>query len=144
MKAHLKQHPGINKTKIDKLLQPHGHSIVWTPPFVPEVQPIELIWAHVKGIVARLFTLSRSIETTRQQTDDAFDGITASIIQKRIQHCHSWIDAFLLTEEAGSLQQYKSLDALLAVDPSMPTPSDIESASIAEVDIDTDEEDSQA
>jgi hypothetical protein len=41
VKQHLQQHPDINKMKIDKLLQPLGHSIVWTPPFVPEVQPIK-------------------------------------------------------------------------------------------------------
>jgi hypothetical protein len=134
VKAHLKQHPELNKTKIDKLLEPLGHSIVWTPPFVPEVQPIELIWAHVKHQVASQYTLKRNIETTRQQTDDAFDGITASMIQSRIQHCHAWIDAFLQTEEAGSLRAYKSLDHLVSVDPGPTISTDMEGISIEEAD----------
>ncbi len=143
VKAHLKEHPGINKTKIDKLLLPHGHSIVWTPPFVPEVQPIELIWAHVKGVVARLYTLNRTISTTRAQTDDAFDGITADMIRKRIQHCHTWIDAFLQTEEAGSLKAHKSLDLLIASDPNMQIPSDIEAVQTAEDDNEGDDDESE-
>jgi transposase len=56
VKAHLTQNPSINKTKVDKLLEPHGHGIVWTPPFTPEVQPIELIWSQIKGEVARNYT----------------------------------------------------------------------------------------
>lgn len=128
VKAHLLQHPELNKTKIDKLLEPRGHSIVWTPPFVPEVQPIELVWAYVKGLVARQYTFGRSLETTRQQTDDAFDTLTAAMLQKRISHCHAWIDAFMRTEEAGSLQQYATLDQLIAAADSMVSqPADIDS-----------------
>ena len=126
VKAHLKQHPGINRTKIDKLLQPLGHSIVWTPPFVPEVQPIELIWSYVKRLVATQYTLKRTLDQTRQQTDDAFDTITAAMIQKRIAHCHKWIDAFLKKEEAGSLQHHGSLEALIAMSPHAAVPADIE------------------
>ena len=141
VKAHLKQHPGINKTKIDKLLQPLGHSIVWTPPFVPEVQPIELIWAYVKGLVASQYTLKRTLDQTRQQTDDAFDTITAAMIQKRIAHCRKWIDAFLQTEEAGSLKQHGSLEALIALSPNAAAPADIELMHTAEDDGDNTDED---
>jgi hypothetical protein len=143
VKAHLKQHPGINRTKIDKLLQPLGHFIVWTPPFVPEVQPIELIWACVKQLVAQQYTLRRTIEATRSQTDDAFDRITAAMIQKRIAHCHAWIDAFMQTEEAGSLQAFRSLAQLVAADPSTATPADIESSSMEESDITDDNENAE-
>jgi transposase len=136
VKSHLKQHPEINKTKIDKLLLPHDHSIVWTPPFVPEAQPIELVWAHVKQLVASQYTLNRSIETTRQQTDDAFDTITAAMLQKRIAHCHKWIDAFMQTDEAGSLKTFGSLNQLVATDSSTAKPDDIEITLIEEPDDD--------
>ncbi len=129
VKSHLQQHPAINKTKIDKLLQPLGHSIVWTPPFVPEVQPIELIWAYVKTLVAQQYTL-RNIDVTRSQTDDAVQSITPEMIQKRIRRCHKWIDGFMQTEEAGSLRAFSSLDKLVTVDSSTAIPTDIESASI--------------
>jgi transposase len=130
--TYLQQHPGINKTKIDKLLEPLGHSIVWTPPFVPEVQPIELIWAYVKQVVASQYSLNRTIATTRQQTDDAFDTITPEMIQKRIAHCHKWINDFLQTDDAGSLKTFSTLENLIAADSSTPQPTDIESTIIEE------------
>ena len=132
VKAYLQQHPGINKTKIDKLLEPLGHSIVWTPPFVPEVQPIELTWAYVKQLVASQYYLNRTIEATRKQTDDAFDSITAEMIQKRIDHAHKWINKFMLTDDAGSLESYSTLENLIAADPTMPRPIDIESTLMEE------------
>lgn len=132
VKAYLQQHPGINKTKIDKLLQPLGHSIVWTPPFVPEVQPIELIWAYVKQLVASQYSLNRTIEVTRKQTDDAFDTITPEMIRKRIGHCHQWINDFLKTDDAGSLKAFSTLDHLIAADPAIPQPTDIENTLVEE------------
>lgn len=136
VKIHLKAHPGLNKTKIDKLLQPRGDSIIWTPPFVPEVQPIELIWSLVKGQVARQYTLGRTIGTTRQQTDDAFAAITKEQVHSRIGHCHRWISDWMTTEEAGSLQAFKSLDALVAADQTTPKPTDVESMITEDADID--------
>ncbi|KAG1709401.1 hypothetical protein DVH05_020057 [Phytophthora capsici] len=31
----------------------HGHFLLYTPPYHPELQPIELIWARVKNAIAR-------------------------------------------------------------------------------------------
>ena len=107
------------------------------------MQPIELIWTYVKGLVASQYTLKRTLDTTRQQTDDAFDTITAATIQKRIAHCHRWIDGFLDTEEAGSLRQYGTLDKLIVADPRMPSPADIESMQTADGDASSDDDDSQ-
>jgi len=132
VRLHLHANPHINQTEIDKLLQPLAYSIVWTPPFVPEVQPIELIWAHVKSVVASHYTLNRTIDQTRQQTDDAFDAITAAMIQKRIAHCHTWIDAFMHTEEAGSLRQYGSLMRLVDTGPITMPPPDLSTPPIEE------------
>jgi len=125
VRSHLHANPHINKTEVDKLLQPLEYFIAWTPPFVPEVQPIELIWAHVKNVVASRYTLNRTIDQSRQQTDDVFDTITATMIQKRIAHCHAWINAFIQTEEAGSLRQYGSLMQLVDADPRATLPSDL-------------------
>jgi len=130
VRLHLHANPHINQTEIDKLLQPLAYSIVWTPPFVPEVQPIELIWAYVKGVVASRYTLNRTVDQARQQTDDAFDTITATMIQKRIAHCHTWINAFMQTDEAGSLCQYGSLMQLVDADPPTTLPPDLPSPTL--------------
>ncbi|CAK1600945.1 unnamed protein product [Parnassius mnemosyne] len=39
--------------KIDNLLQEHGHSVLRLPPYHPDFNPIENIWAMVKGYVAK-------------------------------------------------------------------------------------------
>ena len=140
VKAHLKQHPGINKTRIDKLLQPRGDFIVWTPPFVPEVQPIEMIWGQVKNEVAAQYTLKRTIDMTREQTDDALDRITPAMIQKRIDHCHRWINDFLQSEEAGSLRQFGSLQQLIVASSNAPLPSDLVAPSFQEAEAEEEEE----
>lgn len=44
-----------NKTKtfhIDKIIQEHGHMCLRLPPYHPHLNPIELVWARVKGKVA--------------------------------------------------------------------------------------------
>jgi transposase len=144
VKEYLKQHPDINKTKIDKLLQPHGHFIVWTPPFVSIFQPIELVWAYVKRLVASQYTLNRSILVTRTQTDDAFDTVTPTMVKKRISHCHKCIDEFLSTDDAGSLHQYKTLENLITALPGLRVPADINQITMNEIENDVEnEEESQ-
>ena len=36
--------------KVERLLMDHGHSILWTPPYSPDLHPIELIWAAGKNM----------------------------------------------------------------------------------------------
>ena len=130
----------INQTRIEKLLKPRGDFIVWTPPFVFEVQPIEMIWGQVKNEVAAQYTLKRTLDMTREQTDDAFNRITPTVIQKRIAHCHRWIHEFLQTEEAGSLRPFGSLQQLIATSSNTPMPSDLGPPTFQEVEAEEEEE----
>ena len=49
----LDQHPDYNRTVIEQLFDDTGNTLVYTPPFCPEVQPIELLWAKVKHTIVR-------------------------------------------------------------------------------------------
>jgi hypothetical protein len=82
-----------------------AHSLIYTSPFCPEVQPIELLWAKVKRYVADRATHNRSITEAREQTEEAFEEITKSFFNSVVKHCHDWMDYFLTTEDAGDLQQ---------------------------------------
>lgn len=31
------------------LLEQHGHSVLWLPPYSPDLNPIEKTWAHIKA-----------------------------------------------------------------------------------------------
>ena len=47
-----------------------GHKILWTPPYCPELQPIELFWAAGKNHVAKMFnskiTMKKVVQHLRE------------------------------------------------------------------------------
>jgi hypothetical protein len=105
----LDKHPDHNRTVVEQLMSDAGHSLVYTPPFCPEVQPIELLWAKVKRYVAQRSTHNRSMTEARTQTEEGFEQVTKMFCNSIVKHCHDWIDAFLLTEAAEDLQQCNTL-----------------------------------
>ena len=36
------------------LLNQHGHSVLWLPPYSPDLNPIEKTWAHIKALRRKL------------------------------------------------------------------------------------------
>jgi hypothetical protein len=77
------------------------------------VQPIELVWAQAKGVVARQAVRNRSVEATRQQAEAALSAITAAQCARFIACCHAHIECFILSDSAGCLSQFDSLQALV-------------------------------
>jgi hypothetical protein len=62
------------------------------------------------------------------------------MIQKRIDHCHRWINDFLQSEEAGSLRQFGSLQQLIVASSNAPLPSDLVAPSFQEAEAEEEEE----
>lgn len=56
-------HPEELVCEVEKLLTEHGHCIMWTPPYTPELRPIELFWAAGKNNVH----YRNSADTTNKQ-----------------------------------------------------------------------------
>ena len=55
--AYLKEEkPELLECKIERYLEERGHTVLWTPPYCPELQPIELFWAAGKNHVALQYT----------------------------------------------------------------------------------------
>jgi transposase len=44
--------PEVLECQVEKFLKERGHRILWTPPYSPDLQPIELFWAAGKNYVA--------------------------------------------------------------------------------------------
>jgi hypothetical protein len=109
----LEEHPDHNRTVVEQLMDDAGHSMIFTPPFCPEVQPIELLWAKVKRYVADRSTHNRSVTQARSQTEDGFREITKMFCNSIVKHCHDWIDSFLRTDDAGDLQQCGTLAGVI-------------------------------
>ena len=62
---------------IDEIAKAQGHEVLRTPPYHPELQPIETCWGIVKNEVARNcdFTMVNLIK----QLDEACDGLIKKI-----------------------------------------------------------------
>lgn len=60
---------------LDEIAAEHGHEVLRTPPYHPELQPIETCWAVVKNQIARNcdFTMTNLVA----QLEDAFNAVTA-------------------------------------------------------------------
>jgi transposase len=61
---------------LDVLAAKHGHDILRTPPYHPELQPIEICWGIVKNHVAR--NCDFTMATLLTQLDLAFERVTSN------------------------------------------------------------------
>jgi len=120
----LDEHPDHNQTVVEQLMNDAGHTLVYTPPFCPEVQPIELLWAKIKRYVADRATHKRSMEEARNQTEEAFVQVTKMFCNNVVKHCHDWIDGFLQTDAAEDLQQCQNLGGVIKHLPLLKAASD--------------------
>jgi hypothetical protein len=112
VKQHLAAHPEINTTVPQQLMDDAGYELLYTPPYISDLQPIEMIWAFTKALVARQSRRTRTAQACAVQTREAMECVTAELCQKQIAHCHAWIERFMQSEEGGSLHQFATLAAL--------------------------------
>jgi transposase len=94
-----------------------GSRIIYTPPYESWLQPIEMVWAQVKQRVREQSDRLRKGPELQQQTKTALRAMSSERLQKIIRHVHDDIDDWLQTSDAGWLQAWKSLAALVASSP---------------------------
>ena len=77
---------------LDAIAVEHGHEVIRTPPYHPELQPIELCWAVVKNHVARNcdFTMKNLIDNLER----GFETVTAETCVKMISKVRKTEDKF--------------------------------------------------
>jgi len=77
---------------INEIARFHGHEVIRTPPYHPELQPIETCWGVVKNHIARNsdFTMNNLIE----QLDSGFGKVTAKTCEKIIAKVRKIEDEF--------------------------------------------------
>jgi hypothetical protein len=71
--------------KFDEVMLAHGHTVLRLPPYHPDLNPIELIWATVKNNVSKK-NITFKLEDVRKLAEHEFDHITPEEWQKRCQH----------------------------------------------------------
>jgi len=77
---------------IDKTASKNGHTVLRTPPYHPELQPIEICWAVVKGHVAAHNDFKMA--TVRYLLEDGFNKVTNHTIDGIIKKVREQEDAF--------------------------------------------------
>ena len=88
----------LNKTAptptyaIDEIAKKYGHQILRTPPYHPELQPIETCWAVVKNAIARScdFTMANLIV----QLDKSFEKVTPQTCSGLIKKIRTVEDSY--------------------------------------------------
>jgi transposase/DNA modification methylase len=103
LKRYLTEHPAINRTEVSKLMEANGHQLIYTPPYLPGVQPIERLWAYVKNYVASQYQSGRTMPQLLQQTYKGFYGdgqrhagvtadLSANVIRHSMDYCNYLIE----------------------------------------------------
>lgn len=77
---------------LDVIAEEHGHEILRTPPYHPELQPIETCWAVVKNQIGRTcdFTMANLVT----QLERAFGGVTGKTCSGLIRKIREVEDKF--------------------------------------------------
>ncbi len=100
----LPDHPEFQKSQLRTLFDRRGDTLLFTPPYTPAVQPIELSWAYAKSCVRRKFKFGRTIAETKEHLMDGFygdgtqefPGCSPEICKNQIRHsqdeCNLLID----------------------------------------------------
>ncbi len=70
------------KLKLDEIAEAYGHTILRTPQYHPELQPIETCWAIVKNELADKCDFTRANLT--KMLPKAFEKVTPDTCQKRM------------------------------------------------------------
>lgn len=103
LKKHLSIHTEYQKSRLKSLFEEKGYELIFTPPYTPCLQPIEMVWAYIKNRVASKFKLGRTISETREHIMDGFygdntpdyPGLKPSVCASFIEHCHKECQKFI-------------------------------------------------
>lgn len=73
MKTKLQQ----EKMQVELLAEAAGHKVVFMPPCHSDFQPIELLWAKLKGNIGRKYDSNTSMDVLKQRLDEEFAAAMA-------------------------------------------------------------------
>ena len=88
------------------MCQPHGHKILFTPPYHSDLQPIKLLWALVKGRVGCQYTKGTTLDQVLECLQSAFNEVQTcghKSIEGMINKCTKVAQEFWDNCEANDL-----------------------------------------
>ena len=88
-----------------------GHSVVYTAPNHSELQPIETVWAQVKGEVGVQYDVNTTFELTGERLKAAFAHLSSASIDKHIGHSTKLLHQLHSQLQADDLGDVRSSDS---------------------------------
>lgn len=89
-REHINNHEQI---EIERLANEWGHEILWTPPYYSDLQPIELVWAWMKGAIGRQYDTNTTLALVYERLLAQFDRLQSEegsvYVEKVINKYHS-------------------------------------------------------
>ena len=86
-------HKKTKKIHIDKYLEIKGHAYLRLPPYHPQLNPIELVWAEIKRLVA-LRNIIFKIKDIENATRSVISSITKEFWIKCEDHVKTFEDNY--------------------------------------------------
>ena len=96
--------------EIDEIAASHGHEVVRTPPYHPELQPIETCWAVVKNDIARNGEFT--IKKLEENLEKSFEKVTAKTCQDIIGKVRKTENSFWEEDATEDLKSYENADVI--------------------------------
>jgi hypothetical protein len=103
LEFEIKMREENQRDELEKIFNPLGWQLIFTPPYTPETQPIEKIWAFVKNYVAKNYNPNNNTDKLIKDIKRGFygnpkknhPGVTPNLCNKIITHCYNWCNDFI-------------------------------------------------
>ena len=102
---------------MQSLFRDQGYELIYTPPYSPNLQPIETVWAMVKNHVAHKFRRGRKMAQLLEDTragfygtvESKYKGVTAEACQSIIAKCHNFANRIIENDDLleGTIENLK-------------------------------------
>ena len=111
--SQIEANPLLKRSAVKKLFDEHGHCLIYTPAYLPEVQPIESLWGMAKRKVAAQNFVGCSLQETQAQLIKAMNSITPQQFADFIKCTHDFIKKWIIDDDKERLEQFKSFENLI-------------------------------
>ena len=89
----VEENRGQTKYETVKIASEWGHEVLFTPPYHPELQPIELIWAAIKNPIAK--NPCNTMVELEAKIHQGIDAITSRTWLKAFRHVQNVEEEYL-------------------------------------------------
>lgn len=116
LKARVRAHIRANiEPEVIRTAAEQGHRVLFTPPYHSDLQPIELLWARVKGNVGRKHTAQTTLDDVVASLDAEFEHLRTDEGQNRAggrTHISAMIDATTAIVERLAKEEFDDESAV--------------------------------